>query len=78
MEGKILLCVTGGITYYKAIDLASQLTKSGFEVKTAMTKNALKFVSALNFSAITNQVFILTCLKITAPFLIYIWLIGQI
>ena len=55
MEGKILLCVTGGIAAYKAIDLASQLTKSGFEVKTAMTKNALKFVSALNFSAITNQ-----------------------
>jgi phosphopantothenoylcysteine synthetase/decarboxylase len=30
MEGKILLCVTGGIAAYKAIELASQLTKSVF------------------------------------------------
>jgi len=55
MEEKILLCVTGGIAAYKAIDLASQLTKSSFAVKIALTKNAQKFVSALNFAAITNQ-----------------------
>jgi phosphopantothenoylcysteine decarboxylase/phosphopantothenate--cysteine ligase len=55
MKGKILLCVTGGIAAYKAIDLASQLTKSGFEVKIALTKNAQRFVSALSFSAIINQ-----------------------
>ena len=49
----ILLCVTGGIAAYKAIDLASRLIKQGFAVKTILTKNALEFVTELNFKAIT-------------------------
>lgn len=52
---KILLCVTGGIAAYKAIDLASRLVKQNFEVKTILTKNALEFVSELNFKAITRN-----------------------
>lgn len=52
---KILLCVTGGIAAYKAIDLASRLVKSEFEVKTLLTENALEFVSELNFEAITHN-----------------------
>jgi phosphopantothenoylcysteine decarboxylase/phosphopantothenate--cysteine ligase len=51
----ILLCVTGGIAAYKAIDLASRLVKQGFEVKTILTKNALEFVTELNFKAITRN-----------------------
>jgi len=31
-KSKILLCVSGGIAAYKAIDLASQLIKLGFSV----------------------------------------------
>lgn len=49
----ILLCVTGGIAAYKAIDLASKLIKQGMEVKTILTGNALEFVTELNFKAIT-------------------------
>lgn len=58
MQAKnILLCVSGGIAAYKAIDLASLLTKAGYNVKTAMSHNAGKFVSPVNFSTIThNQV----------------------
>jgi len=52
---KILLCVTGGIAAYKAIDLASRLVKQDFEVKTVLTKNALKFVTEMNFKAITHN-----------------------
>lgn len=52
---KILLCVTGGIAAYKAIDLASRLVKHDFAVKTVLTKNALEFVTALNFQAITHD-----------------------
>lgn len=52
---KILLCVTGGIAAYKAIDLASRLTKQGFAVRTVLNKNAQEFVTALNFEAITNE-----------------------
>ncbi len=52
---KVLLCVTGGIAAFKAIDLASQLVKLGFEVKAVLTENALKFVTELNFKALTNN-----------------------
>jgi len=51
----ILLGVTGGIAAYKAIDLASRLVKLGFDVKTVLTANAQKFVSGLNFEAITGN-----------------------
>jgi phosphopantothenoylcysteine decarboxylase / phosphopantothenate---cysteine ligase len=56
MEKKnILLCVSGGIAAYKAIDLASRLTKQDFSVKTVLTGNALEFVAELNFEAITHN-----------------------
>ena len=54
LMSKILLCVSGGIAAYKAIDLASRLHKAGHEIRTVLTQNALRFVSALNFSAITG------------------------
>lgn len=52
---KVLLCVTGGIAAYKAIDLASKLKKQGFAVKTVLTQDAMRFVSPLNFEAITQN-----------------------
>ena len=52
---RILLCVTGGIAAYKAIDLASQLYKYGYEVKCVFTENALRFVQATSFAAITHN-----------------------
>lgn len=52
---KILLCVSGGIAAYKAIDLASLLTKAGCQVRTLLTNAAEKFVSPLNFAAITGE-----------------------
>lgn len=55
MDKKILLCVTGGIAAYKAIDLASHLIKLGCEVKTVLSRNALRFVTELNFAAITHN-----------------------
>lgn len=54
-DKKILLCVTGGIAAYKAIDLASMLVKSGCRVRTLFTDAAKKFVSPLNFAAITGE-----------------------
>ncbi len=54
MNKKILLCVSGGIAAYKAIDLASLLTKAGYEVKTILTANAKRFVAEINFAAITH------------------------
>ncbi len=56
LKGKhILLGVSGGIAVYKAVELASLLTKHGALVKTIMTSNAMEFVSPLTFKSITHQ-----------------------
>ncbi len=52
---KILLGITGGIAAYKAVDLASKLTKMGAEVKTVMTANACEFISPITIKSITHQ-----------------------
>ena len=54
MKKKILLCVSGGIAAYKAIELASMLKKAGFELKTVLTESARKFVAGINFAAISS------------------------
>lgn len=51
----ILLGVTGGIAAFKAVELASILTKAGAKVKTIMTKNACEFVTPLTFRSLTHQ-----------------------
>jgi phosphopantothenoylcysteine decarboxylase/phosphopantothenate--cysteine ligase len=54
-DKKILLGVTGGISAYKAIELASLLTKAGAVVRTILTQHAQEFVGAINFAAITGM-----------------------
>ena len=55
---RISLCVCGGIAAYKAVEIASRLTKEGHHVHVAMTPSARQFVGALTFQAITgNPVF---------------------
>jgi len=49
----ILLGVSGGVAAYKAVDLASRLTKSGARVNTVMTENACRFVGPKSFEAVT-------------------------
>ncbi len=53
----IVLGITGGIAAYKAIDLASTLTKLDYEVHVVLTAEAMKFVTPLTLEVITkNQV----------------------
>ncbi|MCF7793087.1 MAG: bifunctional phosphopantothenoylcysteine decarboxylase/phosphopantothenate--cysteine ligase CoaBC [Candidatus Cloacimonetes bacterium] len=52
---KILLGVTGGIAAYKAVDVASMLTKLGAEVRTILTSNACELISPVTFKSITHQ-----------------------
>ena len=54
-DKKILLGITGGIAAYKAVDLASKLTKMGAEVKTIMTAHACELVRSITFKSITHQ-----------------------
>ncbi len=52
---KVLLCVSGGIAAYKAVDLASKLVLEGASVKTAMTEAAEHLVGVKSFEGITNS-----------------------
>ena len=52
---RVLLGVSAGIAIYKAVDLASTLTKRGDQVYTLLTPNAQKFISPLTFRAVTRQ-----------------------
>jgi len=54
-DKKILLGITGGIAAYKAVNLASSLTKMGAEVRTIFTKNATELLQPLTVKSITHQ-----------------------
>jgi len=56
MEGKsILLCVTGGIAAYKAVELLRLLKKDGADVWVVMTPHAVKFVTPLTFQTLSGH-----------------------
>ncbi len=55
-EGKsIILGVTGSISAYKAVEIASKLTQGGIEVDVVMTASATEFVTPLSFQSITHR-----------------------
>jgi len=55
-EGKtVLLGVTGSISVYKAVDLASKLVQAGIAVDVVMTDAATRFVTPLSFQSITHR-----------------------
>jgi phosphopantothenoylcysteine decarboxylase / phosphopantothenate---cysteine ligase len=51
----VLLIIGGGIAAYKSLELIRLLTKSGFGVKTIMTKAAQEFVTPLSVASLTGQ-----------------------
>jgi len=56
LEGKcIVLGVTGSIAAYKAVDLASRLTKQGVIVNTILTESAQRFVNPISFQSVTGR-----------------------
>ncbi len=52
---KILLCVTGSISCYKAAELLSLLVKNGNEVKVVATEDALRFVGKATFEGLSKN-----------------------
>src|SRR5271156_5140731 len=52
---RILLGVSGGIAAYKGAELARQLIKAGAQVQVVMTANALRFITAQTFQALTGR-----------------------
>jgi phosphopantothenoylcysteine decarboxylase/phosphopantothenate--cysteine ligase len=51
----VVLGISGGIAAYKIADLASMLTKEGFDVHVVMTKNAAEFITPLTFETLTGN-----------------------
>ena len=52
---RVLLCVCGGVAAYKAVELVRRLRERGCEVQVAMTDNALRFVGATTFQAVSGR-----------------------
>lgn len=56
LKGKsIVLGVTGGVSAYKAVHIASQLTQASAQVDVIMTEAATRFVAPLTFQAVTGR-----------------------
>ena len=51
----IVLGVTGSIAAYKAVELASQLTKQGCDVRVILTADAQRFITALPFKTLSRH-----------------------
>jgi phosphopantothenoylcysteine decarboxylase len=51
----IVLGVTGSIAAYKAVDIASQLTKRDFRVEVVMTRDSQEFITPLPFKTISRN-----------------------
>ena len=51
---RVLLCVTGGVAAYKAVELVRRLRDAGAEVQVAMTDAAQRFVGAQTFQAVSH------------------------
>lgn len=64
----IVLGVTGSIAAYKAAELASRFTASGFRVDVIMTESAQKFISPLTFRNITSRPVVTTMWDIDSEF----------
>ena len=59
MNRKILLCVTGSIAAYKAVELLRLFVRNGDAVTVLMTEAATKFVTPLTFQTLSrNPVFV--------------------
>jgi phosphopantothenoylcysteine synthetase/decarboxylase len=51
----VILGVTGSIAAYKAVDLASRLTKEGCEVRVVLTGDAQRFITPLAFKTLSRH-----------------------
>lgn len=55
-DKKILVCVSGGIAVYKALELVRFFKKRGARVKVVMSEGTERFVGALSFEALSGEV----------------------
>ncbi|MBT0879163.1 MULTISPECIES: bifunctional phosphopantothenoylcysteine decarboxylase/phosphopantothenate--cysteine ligase CoaBC [unclassified Campylobacter] len=53
---KVLLCVSGSISFYKSFELISMFKEEGIKVKALLSDGALKFVNKLAYEALCESV----------------------
>jgi phosphopantothenoylcysteine decarboxylase/phosphopantothenate--cysteine ligase len=54
-DRKIVLCVSGGIAAYKAVEVCRRLVDAGAHVSPVLTKGALHFVGKTTFDALASE-----------------------
>ncbi len=54
-KGNVLIGVSASIAIYKSLEVISLLKKAGFNIKVAMTKEAVRFISPVVFEALSNN-----------------------
>jgi phosphopantothenoylcysteine decarboxylase/phosphopantothenate--cysteine ligase len=52
---RVVLCVTGGISAYKAVEVCRRLVDAGAHVAPVLTADAQRFIGALTFSALASE-----------------------
>src|SRR3954462_5862488 len=52
---RVVLCVTGGIAAYKAVEVCRRLVDAGAHVAPVLTEDATRFVGPLTFSALASE-----------------------
>ncbi len=52
---RVVLGVSGGIAAYKAVDVCRRLVDAGAHVMPVLTRDSLRFVGALTFSALASE-----------------------
>ena len=68
LDSNIVLGVTGSISAYKAVDIASKLTQEGAKVHVIMTRAAVEFVTPLTFRGVTGSSVVTEMFELTSEF----------
>jgi phosphopantothenoylcysteine decarboxylase/phosphopantothenate--cysteine ligase len=64
----VVLGVTGSISAYKAVELASKLTQAGAGVEVIMTQAAAEFVTPLTFRSVTGRAVVTEMFQLASEF----------
>jgi len=69
LENKtVVLGITGSIAAYKAVGIASRLTKAGAKVEAVMTDSATRFVTPLTLRSITGRPVVISMWEMASEF----------
>jgi phosphopantothenoylcysteine decarboxylase/phosphopantothenate--cysteine ligase len=74
----IILGVTGSVAAYKAVELASKLTKAGAKVEVVMTEPATRFITPLTFRSITGRAVVTDMFDLTSQHSIEHVALGEV